>query len=196
MNTTKILTYVFAVVSLGLAWFLFSSIKTKIDQEELIATSEARVIEKLQMIREGQIAYQAVNGKYTAKWDELLSFLDTGSFYITERTEVIIPLDYGADSIRIEIDTLGTVLVRDSLFTAEKWPNFDLQTLKFVPGTNGKEFAMWAEKIDKSGVMVDVVEVRDTAPVNPARKEDNESNIKKPLRFGSRTQVTTAGNWE
>ena len=196
MNTTKILTYVFAAVSLGLAWFLFSSIKTKIDEEDRIATIEARVIEKLQMIREGQIAFQAVTGRYTASSDDLLSFLDTGRFYITERKETIFVLDYGADSIFVDIDTLGTVLVRDSIFTAQKWPNFDLETLMNVPGSDGKKFAMWADQIEKSGVMVDVVEVRNTAPVNPARKESNESNIKKPLRFGSRTQVTTAGNWE
>ncbi len=196
MNTTKILTYVFAVVSVGLAWFLFSSIKTKIDEEERIATIEARVIEKLQMIREGQIAFQAVNGRYSNSWNELTSFLDTGSFYITERKETIITLDYGADSIYVEVDTLGTVLITDSLFTEAKWPNFELETLMFIPGSSGKQFAMWADKIEKSGVMVDVVEVRSTAPVNPARKESNESNTKKPLRFGSRTQVTTAGNWE
>lgn len=196
MNTTKILTYVFAVVSLGLAYFLFSSIKTKIDEEEKIASVEARVIEKLQMIREGQIAYQAVKGNYTAKWDELLSFLDTGSFYITERKENIITLAYGADSIVVQIDTLGTVLVKDSIYTAAKWPNFDMQTLMFVPTSEGKKFAMWADKIEKSGVMVDVVEVRSTYSVNPGRNENNESNTKKPLRFGSRTQVTTSGNWE
>ncbi len=196
MNTTKILTYVFAVVSIGLAWFLFTSIKTKIDEEERIATIEARVIEKLQMIREGQIAYQAVNGKYTGSWDSLRSFLDTGSFYITERKETIVTLDYGADSVRVEIDTLGTVLVKDSVYNPIKWPNFDLQNLLTIPASGGKKFDMWADKIEKSGVKVDVVEVRSTFSVNPARNENNESNIKKPLRFGSRTQVTTAGNWE
>jgi len=196
MNTTKILTYVFAVVSLALAWFLFGSIKTKIDEADLIARVEARIIDNLQMIRDGQIAFQAVNGRYTPSWEELTAFLDTGNFYITERKETIITMDYGADSVYLEIDTLGTVLVRDSLFTAKKWPNFNLETLMLIPGSNGKKFVMWADKIEKSGVMVDVVEVRSVAPVNPARKESNKSNIKKPLRFGSRTQVTTAGNWE
>ncbi len=196
MSTTKIFTYVFLLVSLGLAYFLYSSIKTKIDEETRIITMESRIIEKLKMIREAQISFQAVNGKYTNHWNELISFLDTGSFYITERKETIIQLSYGADSIFLEIDTLGTAQVVDSIFTKSKWPTFDMQTLKYIPGSNGKEFAMWADRIKKSGVMVDVVEVRSIAPVNPARKESNEINIRKPLRFGSRTQVTTAGNWE
>ena len=44
--------------------------------------------------------------------------------------------------------------------------------------------------------MIDVIEVRDTDPVDPTRKEDNDGRNRKPLRFGSRTDVTTSGNWE
>ncbi len=196
MNTTKILSIVVLVVALGLGYYLFNSIKTDIDTTERISKTEARVINKLKMIREAQVAFQKVNGKYSGDWDELLAFIDTGSFYITNRTEIIIPLDYGADSIYVEIDTIGTVLVRDSIFTPQKFPSFDLATLPLIPGTEGKKFDMWADKIDKSGVMVDVVEVRDIAPVDPARKESNEITNRKPLRFGSRTNITTSGNWE
>ena len=195
MNTTKILSIVILVIALALG-YLFSSIKTDIDTTERIAKTEARVINKLKMIREAQVAFQKVNGKYSGNWDELLAFVDTGSFYITNKTEIIIPLDYGADSIYVEIDTIGTVLVKDSIFSPSKFPNFDLATLPLIPGTDGKRFDMWADKIDKAGVMVDVVEVRDIAPVDPARKESNEITNRKPLRFGSRTNITTSGNWE
>lgn len=196
MNTTKILSIVVLVVALGLGYYLFNSIKTDIDTTERIARTEARVIDKLKMIREAQIAFQKVNGRYTGNWNELLAFIDTGSFYITVRHETIIPLDYGADSVHVEIDTIGTVAVQDSIFTPRKYPNFDLATLPIIPGTDGARFEMWADKIEKAGVMVDVVEVRDTKPVNPARKESNEITNRKPLRFGSRTNITTSGNWE
>lgn len=196
MNTTKILSIVVLVVALGLGYYLFHSIKTDIDTTERIARTEARVIEKLKMIREAQIAFQKVNGRYTGNWNELLAFVDTGSFYITVRRETIIPLDYGADSVYVEIDTIGTVAVQDSIFTPRKYPNFDLATLPLIPGTDGARFEMWADKIEKAGVMVDVVEVRDTKPVDPARKESNEITNRKPLRFGSRTNITTSGNWE
>jgi len=55
---------------------------------------------------------------------------------------------------------------------------------------------MWASKIEKGGVLVNVVEVRNPKPIDPDRSEANEANIHKPLRFGSRTSITTAGNWE
>jgi len=197
MSTTRILTIVFALTSVGLAYFLFNSINSSIKEAKRIERVETAVIEKLKMIREAQLAYKAVNGQYTSDWDKLINFVDTGSFYLIERKETVITLDYGADSTYVELDTLGTVLVRDSVFNEKKYPKFNLETLAFVPGVEGNvKFQMFADKITKSGVLVDVVEVWNPNPVNPARDEESEYNTKKPLRFGSRTAVTTAGNWE
>ena len=196
MNNTRIISIAFFFVSLVLAGFLGNSIYTSITEEERISRLEGQIIEKLTMIRDAQIAYQAVNGQYTSDWGRLKNFVDSGQFYLTSKIEHIFTLDYGADSVYIEIDTLGTMLVRDSVFTAEKYPNFDLATLDIVPGSKNAKFSMWADKIDKSGVKVDVVEVWNTRPADPRRKEDNEARNKKPLRFGSRTSVTTSGNWE
>lgn len=196
MEKTKIISISFLILSLLLAGFLGNSIYKSIDDADRIERMEGQIIDRLMMIREAQIGYQAVNGQYTSDWDKLKSFVDSGQFYLTSKIEHIVTLDYGADSVYIEIDTLGTVAVRDSLFSADKYPNFDLATLDIVPGTTDKKFAMWADKIEKSNVRVDVVEVWNTAPVDPKRKEDNEARTKKPLRFGSRTSITTAGNWE
>jgi hypothetical protein len=157
----------------------------------MIKSVEAKVIDKLIQVREAEMAYLVANGTFTSDWDKLISFVDTGAIYITERKETIITLDYGADSLYVEIDTLGAVGVKDSLFG----PEFDPKILPFVPDSD-KKFLIWADEIEKSGVMIDVIEVIDPAPVDPTRKEENEIKNRKPLRFGSRTDVTTAGNWE
>lgn len=196
MNTTRIVSIAALIVSIVLAVFLYNSIFDSIDEAERIEKMESKIIDKLMMIREAQIAYQAVNGQYTSDWDKLLNFVDSGQFYITSKIEHIITLDYGADSVYVEIDTLGTMPVRDSIFSATKYPRFDLASLPSTPMDPNKKFGMWADKIDKSGVSVDVVEVWNTAPADPNRKESNEARTKKPLRFGSRTSVTTSGNWE
>lgn len=193
MNLTKILTIVFVVISLGLAYFLVDSIRTDINEEKRIATIEKNIIEKLKMIRDAQVAYQAANGNYTSDWDKLINFIDTGNIYITQRKEHIITLEYGADSVVVNIDTLGTVSVRDSLFSQEKYPNFNLERLPYIPGNDTKKFEIFADEINKSGVNVDVFEVKDPEPVNPARLKKTGRG---PLRVGSRTEVTTAGNWE
>lgn len=74
-------------------------------------------------------------------------------------------------------------------------PNINLQRLAYKPGTETK-FDIWAGEVDKGGLKVDVIEVKDPKPDNPERKESNDLKNRKPLRFGSKVDVTTAGNWE
>ena len=75
-------------------------------------------------------------------------------------------------------------------------PNVDISNLGAVPGSEGKMFDIFVGKIDRSGSMVSVIEVKDPAPINPDRKASNEAKIRQPLGFGSRLDVGTAGNWE
>lgn len=76
-------------------------------------------------------------------------------------------------------------------------PNTDISQLPYIPFTSpARKFDIYAERIERNRLMVNVIEVRDISPMNPLRSEDNEANSRKPLRFGSRTEVTTAGNWE
>jgi len=270
-TTIKILSIGLFVAALGLAFWLVSLIKYDIDSEVRIKDAEAIVIERLKLIREAELAYLQVNGQFTSNWDKLISFIDTGTYYIIETREEIVTLEYGADSSIFHKDTLDIIPARDRIFRQTNYinsgnngvfinydvtvgdvigigskvytlripelnknntftstvkgtitelvnissgseiskgtslvtllenrfdPNTDIRKLAIIPGSDGKKFAIWANKIDKSGVRVDVIEVVDTSPVNPARKEDNEIHNQRPLRFGSRTEVTFAGNWE
>jgi hypothetical protein len=68
----------------------------------------------------------------------------------------------------------------------------DISRLAYIPGTE-KKFDIFADKINRSGVWIDVFEVKDVSPVNPERRKNNNE---KALRVGSRTDVTIAGNWE
>ncbi len=197
MSKTKIFTIIFGIVALCLSYFLYYSIDSSIEESQRLSKMEARIIEQLKMIREAELAYLAVNGQYTSDWDKLTAFVDSGRFYLTEKTEFVITLDYGADSSYVEIDTLGTIGVKDSIFKKTVWPRFNLKTLAYVPGVEPlTKFDAWADKIEKSGVKVNAIEVKNPSPIDPKRDEESEYNTKKPLRFGSRTSVTTAGNWE
>jgi hypothetical protein len=137
-----------------------------------------------------------VNGQYANTWEKLVDFVNTGDFYIIQRSEEIITLSYARDSVIVHLDTLGTVPVIDSLFKKQKYADFTLADLPIIPESGGKKFDLFTEKITKGGITVDVIEVRDIAPANPMRRESNEARNRKPLRFGSRTDVTTSGNWE
>ena len=105
------------------------------------------------------------------------------SFNSKKRRTVL--LDYGAEETTLYLDT-GSVTVIDSLFSSI--PNFKASNLIFVPGYENVKFEIWAGKIEKGGVEVDVVEVRNPKPFDPNRKESNEANINKPLKIRIKNQ--------
>ncbi|MDV3309914.1 MAG: hypothetical protein LOY03_13985, partial [Cyclobacteriaceae bacterium] len=235
-----------------------------------IRLTEGQITEKLQVIREAQKVFREYYGRYTSNWDSLINFIETAEVPITVRTETIIPLSYGRDSIHVQIDTLGFVPAKDRIFKktvtinaaddgtflgfgaevgdrvvkqgksyslrresnnrvedfvfldngtisglanvkpGDKvtkgqylitlWdyqfnPNLDVSQLHIVPGS-GKEFGIFTGKVDRNGVLVDVIHVWDPAPINPARRATNEARNRQPLQFGSKTDVNTSGNWE
>ena len=84
----------------------------------------AQVIENLKDLRHAQLAHRQVTGKFEKDFDKLVKFIDTAQFTITQRrdTSVIdkeLTRRYGGVTTyktKILIDTLGHVLVKDSLF--------------------------------------------------------------------------------
>ena len=74
--------------------------------------------------------------------------------------------------------------------------NVDIRKIGEIPYMPGQLLEIFVGKVDKNGLMVDVIEVKDPKPVNPDRKESNDIKTKKPLRFGSRLDAATSGNWE
>jgi hypothetical protein len=194
MNLTKILSFVFFAVAAFLGYLLWKGVDDVVEQEKRIALLEAATIQKLEMLRDAQLAFQAANGKYAGTWDSLKTFIETGQIFLVQRTETTKLLDYGAEEISVSFDTLGSVSVMDSLFSVQKFPDFKLDLLPVVPGSGGKQFEFFSDKIEKTGgYLVNVFEIRDPSPINPDRKANNNE---KALRVGSRTDASTEGNWK
>ena len=263
MVITRVLSIFFFVVAIGLAIVLARNINSKIIADEQIEKQEQLVIYKLKMIRDAEVAYFATNGKYTGSFDTLISFIDTGSIYITQRTEVIKMLAYGAEESIVTIDTIGKVSVKDSIFVVRKLflslaagtiqdMNFsvgssikkgevvvnilsnkgktvkikapynatvehvyvkegqqveanqglanlsyrrtsNIQNIPLLPNSKNAKFELFAGKVTKGNVVVDVFEAKDTKPINPIRRKNKNEHS---LRVGSRTEVSIAGNWE
>jgi len=196
MNLTRILSIFFLIVAIVLGGFLYYRINLRIEETAKIERTERQIIQKLKWIREAQTAYQAVNGQYTDSWDSLINFIDNGNIPLVQRTEEIITLDYGVDSVVVDIDTLAMVNVYDSLFNEQRYPTFNLNRLPYIPGKENQKFILFADKVDKSELKVDVIEVKDFDPINPSRDEDSKIFNQKPLRFGSKTEASITGNWE
>ena len=116
---TRVISIVFLLTAIGLAYFLVSRIKFAIDEEQRIEVSEAAVIEKLKLIRDIQIAYQEIHSRYTDNWDSLINFAKYGQYPITKRSETIIEKPYGGDSVIVNIDTLEIITVKEYIFFEE-----------------------------------------------------------------------------
>lgn len=194
MNLTKVLSLVFFAVAAFLGYLIWKGVDDVVEEEKKIARLEAATVEKLTMLRDAQLAFQASNGRYSGTWDSLKTFIETGTIWIVQRTETTKLLDYGAEEISVKFDTLGSANVMDSLFNARKFPDFNIDLLPVVPGSGGKQFEFFASKVEKTGgYLVNVFEIRDPSPINPARRLNNNE---KALRVGSRTDASTEGNWK
>jgi hypothetical protein len=193
MNLSKVLSLVFFLVAIGLGYYLYKGVDDVVEEEKKVALIEAAIIEKLQMLRDAELAYQASNGKYAGSWDSLKTFIQTGKIWLVQRTETTKLLEYGKEETTVTFDTLGSVQVIDSLFNERKFPNFNLDALAVVPGSGGKQFEFFADKVERNSYEISVFEIRDPAPINPARRMNNNE---KALKVGSRTDASTEGNWK
>ncbi|WP_338764681.1 hypothetical protein WAF17_00070 [Bernardetia sp. ABR2-2B] len=205
MKKRTIATLFFLICATGLSYALFDNIRTSIEQEQLIIESEARVIERLKIIREAQKTYQLRYGRYAASWDSLEQFMKEGVIYNVSKREVVIPKDkirtletyYLGDSVRTFYDTLGTIPAITRVFEEGK-PTFSLDSMEYIPGKGDKKFKMFVEKkpTGKTDILADYIEVIDPFPFNPERSDENMNRRTKFLRFGSLNEVSTVGNWE
>jgi hypothetical protein len=201
MSKTRIFAILLWPVIGLLAYMLYNSVNSKIEMAQAIEKSEAKVVEKLKMVREAEKAFLIVNGYYTSNWDSLISFVKAGELPIVEKVEKVTPRKrddpkyHEGDIIEIRFDTIGREPVMKKIFPAEKYPNFNADELPFIPGTEQQKFEVNVGKIDKGNGLVDVIEVVDRFPLDKTRSDKHPSRTRWHLRFGSMDEARTNGNW-
>ena len=170
------------------------------------------VINRLKEIRTAQIAYKDVNGVYSDNFDSLVNFIDNGIFTLIEkRDSSYLEYDrtYRIDMLKeiTVIDTLGTVNVKDSLFS----DNEDYYNMSKIPIAGiDAEFSIDADVIIKNSGSVNynvpVFEVKVSKNIilfdqnKDLLKQENETISVDGVNgseivLGSMTNVSTNGNW-
>ena len=192
MNVIKAVSIFLFVVALGLAFMLYKSIEGPILERKRVKQEELEKIEKLKILREVQKVYLSVHGEYAGHWDSVVAFINNDTVYNIQRTEEIIVRQYGGDSVIVHIDTVGATAVREILFPQDQYPNFKAENIPYIPGSD-KQFIIFADRIEKNKIMVDVFEIKDREPISYLSELRSKGE---PLRVGSRTEVSTSGNWE
>ena len=147
-----------------LAYITFMSVYGEIKFNKLKNERYKTVIENLIDIRDSQLAHRSVTGQFQGNWDNLVKFIDTAQFTITQRRDSSI-LDkemtrrYGVDMFKdiVIIDTLDFVPVKDSLFGVDD----RYKTMMNIPvGKAGSKFELKAGFLEENGLKIPVFEAR------------------------------------
>jgi len=194
-----------------LGYKTYMSIYEPIKFNEVKNKRYAEVIKNLIDIRDSQLAYRQVNGKFADNFDNLVKFIDTAKFTITQRRDTSV-VDVEATkrfggvittkSI-VLIDTLGFVSVKDSLFkTSTRY-----KTMMNVPvGQPGAKFELKAGVLEQNDVKIPVFEAKVKKDVI-LFDQDRDLVIQEnqvvsvdgvngdALKVGSMDEVKTNGNW-
>ena len=197
------------LASIFFAYKIYDSINGPIKFNKTKNERYAQVIDRLKDIRKAQIAHKDVKGVFANNFDSLVKFVNEGIFTLIEkRDSSYLEYDrtYRIDMLRevIVIDTLGTVPVKDSLFSnTDRYKN-----MAYIPiqGVQDSMFKINAEVINKNGYNVPVFEVKVSKNIilfdqdKDLVKQENETVSVDGVNgseiiLGSLSNVSTNGNW-
>ena len=196
----RVLQILLAIVIVALAYLVYDSIMkpVRFDQEKKFRTE--LVVERLKDIRSAQIVFKSQNRAYAGDFDTLIDFIKNNEIPVVK----MIPDPNDTTFSRSILDTIGFVPEIDSLYKHRA--GFKAENIRFVPKTNGKEFEMQADFIERSNVQVPVFEVRvtnlifldglDEQMILNLNDKQETNNLFPGLKVGSLIEASTDGNWE
>jgi hypothetical protein len=191
---------VLSIIIIVLAYLIYESIMRPVRFNKATSEREARVIARLIDLRTSQQFYKREHNKYTASFDTLISFLKKGEIPVVKA----IPDPNDTTFSKTIYDTLGYVKVADSLFHNRL--HFAIDSIKYVPYSDGVQFEIAAGEIDRGGIKVGVYEIKapysaylkglDRQLVTNLRKSKEDIDRYPGLKVGSMQEPSTDGNWE
>lgn len=193
------------IIIIALGYLTFMSVYGEIQFNQLKEKRYSVVIDRLIDIRDAELAYKQVNGKFTDNFDELVKFIDNGEFTITVRRDsnikdIVLTKQFGVDMYKdiLVIDTIGKKPVKDSLFGADN----RYKKMMFVPGVDGAKFQLKAGTLDDISVFeasVDkevILHDQDKNLVDKEKQVVSVDGVNGPtLTVGSMNEIKTTGNW-
>ena len=189
-----------ALVAILLAYLVFDSIRQPVVFENVRKEREVQVVQSLKDIRSTQTLFKQTYNRFTGDFDSLAEYIKNGQLPV-----VNIVADPNDTTFTKTInDTVGFVSVYDSLFA--KRDNFDINSLRVVPFSQGDVFEMQAGYIMRGGLKVAVFEAKtpyksylwdlDPQRVNNLRAEQEDLDKYAGLKVGSMDEPSVSGNWE
>jgi hypothetical protein len=209
----KVIQILFVLIIIVLGYLIVESIMEPIRFNQDVAQRENATKDRLIDIREAQKAYKDIYKKYTASFDTLIAFLDTGSFEVV-RADGEIPEEWleqmGFEKAREKALKDGVITrettkvpVMDSLFGM----GYAIDSLRYVPFTEDVMFKLEAgEILTSSNLTVQVIEASvlyddllngmDQQLIINYKDERMKMVGFAGMKFGSLEEGTLSGNWE
>ncbi|AXT21265.1 hypothetical protein D7030_03400 [Flavobacteriaceae bacterium AU392] len=196
------------IIYLGYATFM--SVYGEIKFNKLKDDRYAKIIPSLIDIRDSQLAHRTVTGRFESNFDNLIKFIDTAQFTLTQRRDTTVLDEEATRRFRVDqyksiivIDTLGYKPVKDSLFKGDS----RYKTMMNVPvGKPGAKFELKSGFIEQNGIQIPVFEAKvlksiilHDQPEDFVIKENQVISVDQvngnAIIVGSMEEVNTNGNW-
>ena len=183
-------------ISIFLGYVLYRSIADPITFADEKLRREEAVETRLRNLRFAQQIYRDISGgPYAKTFDDLVSTLKTKQI---PTVSVFGDPDDPNYAGKIRYDTVFKSAI-DTITAA----GINLDSLRFVPFSGGKEFDIYADTTTYQSTKVFVVEMGTQYKtfMGPFADEkftrfDSSYDPSKRMKFGSRTQPSLSGNWE
>jgi hypothetical protein len=203
MKLKPLISLILWVVIIFLGYKVYTSIMKPINFNKEKVKRYAKVIDKLKIIRDAELAYGEVTRTFTADKQGLINFIDTAKFAKTEVKNIVVTEQRGRITVDVEkrvVDTIGFEPVINS------FKGRDYKNMFKVPGTN-EEFELKTDVIEKvAGVKTSVFRARVSKDVVLKGMDKDLIKVEKEqlgginipgeyISVGSLTEVNSNGNW-
>ena len=189
-----IINIILSLAVLGLAYWLFVIINEPIQKKKLYKLKKEAITTRLIEGKEAQDIFKKANDSFATNWDDLIETIKTKKIQIIKQIG-----DPNDSTVQVITDTSYVPLL-DSLQRVlavefEEIPKykFNIDSLKYIPYTDKKEFEIYGGNINQNGVPVPVFEISEVEPYISILLPDAEE---KPLKVGSRNEAIYDGNWK
>jgi len=190
-----VINIILAVAAIALAYLIYDGVNQKIEFRKKAENRREVVQERLLNIVTAQKEFKTQKGKYASNFAELEHFLMNDSLRIVKAIGTVPDTLTEAEAVKRGIVIRDTNLVPAiTIFEGEE---VAVDSLKYIPFSEGNTFKMSADVIEKNKVNVNVFEASAKfADVYNGLKTKNENiDLEEVLKVGSMTEPITTGNW-
>ena len=196
LNTLLIFIAVVFAGAAYFAWLDYDSVQNKLEFVKVQKYRESRVVERLMDIRTAQTSYKKLYGAYAGNFDALIAHVKNDSMPVVKAIGFVPDTLTELKAVELGIVTRDTLLIsiRDTLFPR----NYAIDSLRYVPFSEGQEFKLEAGEIEKNKLMVKVFEAfaSNDKILKGLNLSEEYIDLNDGLRVGSMTEPHTRGNWE